>query len=225
MKKKSKEFKIGFFNRIVLSVTNFESYIIIATEKVSRSFLYIMGLLIIFSLTVSIALSIKTTNMIENDDETMNKIYNQVVERYSFTEIGKEELISLIKGNSETETFFKVFGITIFVVFGMYFVSTLIDVFALSLVGLIMCKIVFIPLKYKAVLNMAASSITLSIILNVIYLLLNISTGYTINNFQIMYTAIAYIYIITSILILRTELIKKDSEKKEKIKNNNEAQE
>ena len=87
-----------------------------------------------------------------------------------------------------------------------------------------MSKMVFIPLKFKAVFNMAVSSITLAILINMIYLVLNVMTGYIIKNFQIMYTIISYIYIITAILILRTELIKKDTDNK-KIKDNNEAQE
>ena len=134
MGKKAKELKIDFFRRLYYSITNFESYIIIATEKVGRSFLYLTELLIIFAVIVSIPLSYKTAYLVENNDETVNQAYKQVVDRYGLSEESKQGLIEMIKGNSQAETFFRIFGITIFVVFGIYYISAMLDVVALSLV-------------------------------------------------------------------------------------------
>ena len=77
---------------------------------------------------------------------------------------------------------------------------------------------------------MAASAISLSVILNLIYIIVNVLTGFTMEYFQIMYTLISYIYMISAILIMRSNLIrinpinqKKKDEYNEDDKEENEA--
>jgi len=59
---------------------------------------------------------------------------------------------------------------------------------------------------------MAFYALTLSIILNIIYLAVNILTGFTITYFGIGYNLISYIYLVTAILIIKSDLIKQQME-------------
>ena len=60
--------------------------------------------------------------------------------------------------------------------------------------------------------NIVVHAITLPILLNSIYVLFNSITGIYIEYFQVMYIGITYIYIITAILMIRSNLIKQQME-------------
>ena len=62
----------------------------------------------------------------------------------------------------------------------------------------------------KGIYSIAVHSLTLPIMLNVIYVVLNIIFNIEITYFRTMYTAIAYIYIIASILMIKSDLIKRE---------------
>lgn len=119
--------------------------------------------------------------------------------------ITKESIINIL---TDTNVYILVFAYIVIVLFLIYFVSMLIDIFALSLLGLIITKIVRLPLTYSSVLAIAASSTTLPIILNLLYLLANVLMNFTMPQFQTMITLVSYIYLIAGILILRSNLIK-----------------
>ena len=59
---------------------------------------------------------------------------------------------------------------------------------------------------------MSIYALTLPIILNIVYVLLNSFTGFTIQYFQIMYNLISYIYIIAAILIIKSDFNKTASD-------------
>ena len=67
-------------------------------------------------------------------------------------------------------------------------------------------------MRYVAIFNMAVYAITLSIILNIIYLIVNMFVPFTIEYFQVMYIAVATIYLIAAIFIIKSEMIKKQIE-------------
>ena len=52
----------------------------------------------------------------------------------------------------------------------------------------------------------------LSIVLYLIYICVNITTGFTIKYFDLAYEIISYIYIITAILMIKSDLIKQQIE-------------
>ena len=60
--------------------------------------------------------------------------------------------------------------------------------------------------------NIAVYSLTLPILLNLIYTVINTLTGYTITYFPIMYTGVTCIYIFTAILMIKSDIIKKQME-------------
>lgn len=90
--------------------------------------------------------------------------------------------------------------------------STLVDIIVLSIFGYIVSLITKIRLKYTAIYNIAAYALTLSIILNIIYFAVNSFCGFTIQYFEIMYTTLATIYITAAILLIRSDVIKKQIE-------------
>ena len=59
---------------------------------------------------------------------------------------------------------------------------------------------------------MALHALTLPTILNLIYIIVNLYTGFNIEYFQVMYSAISYVYIITGILMIKADFIKKQLE-------------
>ena len=67
-------------------------------------------------------------------------------------------------------------------------------------------------IKYSALYNIAAYSLTLPIILNIFYVIVQAFTGFQIKYFEVMYTTIASIYVATAILMIRSDVIKKQIE-------------
>ena len=94
----------------------------------------------------------------------------------------------------------------------MYFITTLWYVVMISIVGYITAWLLKIKMRYVAVFNMTIYALTLSTILNILYLIVNILFNFTIEYFGIMYVTVATIYLIAAIFILKTDLIKKQAE-------------
>lgn len=94
-------------------------------------------------------------------------------------------------------------------IFIVYLTNVLVDAIILGFLGFITAKIARMPLKYDAGFNIAVHALTLPLILNIIYATINTFTGFTIKYFQVMYTGIAYIYIITAIFMMKSDYIKK----------------
>lgn len=88
----------------------------------------------------------------------------------------------------------------------------MLDVVLLAILGYIVSRLFRIPLKFGPVFNIAVYSMTLPILLNAIYILINLLTGFEIKYFTIMYNAISYIYMITAILLIKSDLIKRNVE-------------
>lgn len=119
----------------------------------------------------------------------------------------KAEFINLLSGSNIMYVYL-LFGLTIFIyMFMVYLASNLVDAIILGAIGYIFARIVKVRLKYKATFIMGIYALTLPIILNLIYIIVNTFTGFTISYFQWMYTTISYIYIAVAILMIKTEII------------------
>lgn len=160
-------------------------------------------------------LILKDRILVNND--LMNKpitySYKTLSEQYNINKIDKQELLNLLSFDTIKPLLFTIFGVLFIYFFAiMYLPSTLIDIIILSVFGYVVCSITRMRLKYSAVYNIAAYSVTLPIILNLVYFVVNAFTGFTINYFEIMYTTVASIYIATAILMIRSDVIKKQIE-------------
>lgn len=143
---------------------------------------------------------------------TIEYSYKAISEKYNINNISKTEIINMLSGNK-----IKMFMTTFFVamliyMFIIYISSILVDILLIAIIAYIISRIAGLRLKYSAIYNMATYSLTLPIILNIIYIVVNMFTGFKIEYFRIMYTAISSIYIITAILIIKSDVIKKQLE-------------
>ncbi len=119
----------------------------------------------------------------------------------------KEELLNLISGNNRTELYTLLIATIFIYLFIVYITSNLVDAIVLGVLGYLFARIVRLRLKYKATFNIGIHSLTLPIVLNLIYIIVNTFTNFTITYFQWMYTTISYIYVAVAILMIKTEII------------------
>lgn len=108
---------------------------------------------------------------------------------------------------------YAIFAVVSFVyLYIIYLIQIILDTLLLSVVGYLLSKIINVKFKYKSIFNMSPYALTLSIILYMIYIIVNLFTGFTIKYFEIAYNAIAYIYITTAMLMIKSDLIKQQME-------------
>ena len=138
--------------------------------------------------------------------------YQQILGNMQITQFNKQDVINYANSNQIITLYISMF-ITIFIYsIMMYFITTLWYVVMISIVGYITAWLLKIKMRYVAVFNMSVYAITLSVLLNVIYLIINMFIPFTITYFQVMYVAIATIYLIAAIFIIKSETIKKQAE-------------
>lgn len=138
--------------------------------------------------------------------------YSDICEQYHIVKLDKQEIINMLSGTNEWIIYIT-FGITMYIyLFIVYFSSVLVDALLYSLLAYITGIFSKLRLRYSACYNIAVHSLTLPIILNLVYMIVNLFTGYTIKYFDIMYMAITCIYIITAILMIKSDVIKKQME-------------
>lgn len=138
--------------------------------------------------------------------------YKSISEKYNISNIDKTEILNMLSGKDIYITLVIFFAKAILYMFIVYFATVLVDILLLVVLTYIVTRIAGLRLKHTAVYNIAAYSLTLPIILNIIYFIVNSFTGFTIKYFQVMYTAIASIYIITAILMIKSDVIRKQLE-------------
>lgn len=159
-------------------------------------------------------LILKDRIMIKNEFSTnlSEYTYKTISEQYNINKIDKTEILNMLSGQAINRVL-TIFFITILLYMFIIYVSTmLIDILLLVVLAYIVTRISGLKLKYSAIYNIASYSLTLPVILNIIYFVVNRLTGFTIEYFQIMYTALASIYIITAILMIKSDVIKKQIE-------------
>lgn len=277
--------KISFFNRIKDAVINFDKYLGFSEEKLSVAIKYILKLALIFTLIITIALTVKIVQeannaiasfqneapefnfqnneliiegdkqkIIEGDEsgyfgvivdaqnENLSDVgeaadyqrvigvlkdklvvkdvegvetsltYEELSKNYDLNNINKNTVLQFLSGNNMTKIY-AIFVVIVFIYFFIvYLIQFLFDILLLSVVGYLLAKIVGVKFKYKSIFNMSIYAITLSIILYLSYMIINLFTGFTIKYFEIAYNAIAYIYMITAMLMIKSDLIKQQIE-------------
>lgn len=144
------------------------------------------------------------------------KNYKELLESNNIQTLDKQSILDTIE-QSKIKIYTIVFITTFIITLSTFFISVLLDALALGVLGYIIARTVRMKLKYSAAFNIAVHSLTLPIVLNIIYAIIKEFTGCTVKYFQTMYTAIACIYVVTSILIIRSDYIKRQNEV-EKIK-------
>ena len=143
---------------------------------------------------------------------TISYTYKETFEPLGIKEFTKQDVISYANSSQIVSLYVSVF-LTIFVyAFTMYLLTTFSNAVLMSFFGYITTLLAKIKMRYVAIFNMSVYALTLSIILNMLYIAVNIFVPFSMEYFQVMYVAVAAIYLVAAILILKTEFIKKQME-------------
>ena len=138
--------------------------------------------------------------------------YKESLESMNIAEFNKQDLINYVRQGQINSVYVSLFVSLFIYSFAMYFVNTLWYAVIISIVGYFTMWILKMRMRYVAVFNMSIYALTLSTILNIIYLLVNILFNFNIEYFSIMYITVATIYLLATIFIIKSDLIKKQGE-------------
>ena len=155
---------------------------------------------------------LKDKMVIKTQDAETRMTYEDISKNQNINGLSKQQMLDYVNSNVMIIIYVIFFVATIIFAFIAYSIQILMDIFLLSIIGLIISRIVAIKLKYKEIFNMSVYALTLSIILYLAYICVNIMTGFTITYFDLAYEIISYIYIITAILMIKSDLIKQQIE-------------
>ena len=143
---------------------------------------------------------------------TVSYSYTDISQAMGVTEFNKQDVINIANSEKIIALYVSIF-LTIFMyVFIMYFLSTLTNAILLSFFGFFTAWLARIKMRYVAIFNMSVYELTLSTILNILYIAVNIFIPFEIEYFQVMYVAVAAIYLVAAIFILKSEFVKKQME-------------
>ena len=143
---------------------------------------------------------------------TITYFYKDTFEPLGVNEFTKQDVINYANSSQILTLYVSVF-LTIFIYsFIMYLLTTLSNAVLLSFFGYITTLLARIKMRYVAIFNMSVYALTLSTILNMLYIAVNIFIPFSMEYFQVMYVAVAAIYLVAAILILKTDLIKQQIE-------------
>ena len=143
---------------------------------------------------------------------TIEYSYEKLAKSYNIGNMTKESIIDYFTGSTLVTIYCGLFIITYISLFVAYSVSAILDVIALSILGYITALVLRMRLRFVAMVKIAIYSITLPMVLNLLYVIEQTLLGYDVKYFSVMYITIAYIYIITAILMIKSDLIKRGEE-------------
>lgn len=138
--------------------------------------------------------------------------YKETIDTLGITEFNKQDVIDFAKSSQIISLYVSIFLAIFMYVFIMQFMLTAWNAVILSIFGLFTAWVAKIKMRYVAIFNMSVYALTLSVILNMLYIGVNIFIPFEMEYFQVMYVAVAAIYLVAAILILKTEFVKKQME-------------
>ena len=143
---------------------------------------------------------------------TINYDYKEISSQVGLTEFNKQDVINYANSSQIINLYASVF-LTIFIyAFIMYLLTTLSNAVLLSAFGYLTTWLARIKMRYVAMFNMSVYALTLSTVLNILYIAVNIFIRFNMEYFQVMYVAVSAIYLVAAIFLLKTEFIKKQAE-------------
>lgn len=143
---------------------------------------------------------------------TISYMYKDTFESMGINQFSKQDVINYVN-SSQIITLYSSIVLTVFIyAFIVYLLSVLSNAILLSCFGYITTLLARIKIRYVAIFNMSIYALTLSVILNMLYIGINIFVPFSIQYFQVMYIAVAAVYLVAAILILKTEIMKQQFE-------------
>lgn len=138
--------------------------------------------------------------------------YSSIFTMYQMQDLNKQELLQYFSGTNLVLIDIGIFIMLSIYLFLIYITSIWIDILLLAAFGYITALLMKLRLRFSAMCKIAIYSLTLPILLNAVAILLETFTGFTIKYFEIMYIGISYIYIITAILMIKSDIMKNQKE-------------
>ena len=156
---------------------------------------------------------LKECVIVKYNEGTARVYYKDIFDNFEIKSFDKAKIINFVNEQLNGPNIYIVFLIigTIYLFIG-YFIKTLLDVLILSLFGMITTLVAGIRIRYRAVFNMSVYSITLSTILQLIYIIVNTFTGFNVKYFDLMYTAISFICLTAAIFMIKSDVIRQQIE-------------
>ena len=143
---------------------------------------------------------------------TISYEYAKILDQVGVKEFNKQDFINYISSSQMYNFYISIFLTSFVYSFVMCLLTTLSNAVFLAIFGYLTTWIAKIRMRFVAVFNMAVYSLTLSTILNMIYIAINIFVPFTMEYFQVMYVTVAAIYLIAAIFLLKSEYIKRQAE-------------
>ncbi len=236
--------KIGFFKRFKMAIFELENYIDFINEKVSKSLMFSLKLVVILSLIMAISNAIYVYAKYNSPDNYLSEVIPEFTYENSELKIDENEtksdekkqiaqvmkqvvpsvtnilgngtytkadLIHYVQENQKTIVGFGVTAIFIENILDMYIMWLMVAILT-SFIGWIALVFLRIKMKYSKLFTLSIYASTLSVILTVIYTMLNVFAGVYIDMFDYLSILIAYIYITAVIYMIRSDLIKQQIE-------------
>ena len=126
--------------------------------------------------------------------------------------LNKQDILNYLTGSGAISIYVMFFVLMIAYIFIIYLISVLVDTLLIAVLGNITVLFTKLKLKFSAIYNMSVYALTLPILLNACYIFINSLTGFEMSYFQIMYTSIAYVYLVAAIFMIRLDFEKKQTE-------------
>lgn len=146
-----------------------------------------------------------------SDGTQLEKRYSEISDYYQFGINNKNDLENTLNSNIN-----KLIG-TYFIVdfIGTYIgniVSIFLDICVVAIFGWFACRFCGMKFRISIVMSLAIYSLSLSIVLSCAYSVAYVFTNFYIQNFNVIYLLISYVYIIAAIFMIKYDLIRQNEE-------------
>ncbi len=140
---------------------------------------------------------------------TENQFTTIEYSNYDIEDMSKEDILAGL----DNIAIYTYLSIAVFIVeFIQYFIYILLNAVVLAIMGQILGIILRLKMRFSQTYKMGIYALTLPTLLELIYIIINNTTGLVIQYFSWMYTTISYIYICVAILMIKTDFINMNKE-------------
>ena len=137
--------------------------------------------------------------------------YNGYIQEFGYNnidDISNQTIIDFFKTQEWKVLYIYIFLMILVLNIVLYSIIMFLDIIVLSVLGLIINIFIGTKFKYNDLVKISIYAMTLPIMLYLLYIVVNILFGTTIKIFELAYSAISYIYLITVMLMMKADAIK-----------------
>ncbi|MCI8345565.1 MAG: DUF1189 domain-containing protein [Clostridia bacterium] len=158
------------------------------------------------------AIILKDKVIINTGAGTIQYEYEKIANIYNLGNMTKQEMINYFTGTNLSMLYVGIFIISFIWLFIAYLISVLCDGLIFGIIGYVTALILRLQIKFVAMIKLAIHALTLPILLNLLYIIVQALFNFEIKYFDVMYIGVTYIYIITAILMIKSDLIRRGQE-------------